>query len=219
MGTWNGQRLAGAAGLLFVVSILVSGFMVAPPPSPDEPATKFLAYYSDHRNVLLVQAILGLLAIIPAFVFAAGLWNLLRSEDREGGVLASAAIFSFIASGALAVLISAWFGALGYLGNGHGLTEDSAKTLSVLAAVLNQAFFAPLALTTGGSGLLLTRGTSVPRWIGWIGLAAAVLAVVGVFSVANSGVFAPFGIAFFAAFLSFAAYVAVLSVFMWRRAT
>lgn len=76
----------------------------------------------------------------------------------------------------------------------------------------------PLALTTGGSGFLLTRGTIVPRWIGWIGIGAAALSIVAVFSLANSGVFAPFGVAFFAAFLSFAAYVALLSVFMWRRA-
>jgi hypothetical protein len=52
MGTLNGQRLAGAAGIVFVVATLVSGFMVAPPPSPDESGVKFLTYYSDHRTVL-----------------------------------------------------------------------------------------------------------------------------------------------------------------------
>ncbi|MEP7216529.1 MAG: DUF4386 family protein [Anaerolineaceae bacterium] len=217
MGTWNGQKLAGAAGILFVVATLASAFIVSPPPSADESPAKFLEFYSDHRSALLAQAIIGVLAIIPAFLFTAGLLNLLRTGEKEGGILAAAAVLSFIAAGAMALLVTAWFGGLAYMSDGNGLDEGAAKTLSVLAGFMNQGFFAPLALTNGASGYLLLKGSTVPKWVGWIGLLAAALAFVAVFSVAQSGAFTPFGVFSFGAFLSFSLYVVLVSLFMWRR--
>jgi hypothetical protein len=219
MATWNGQKLAGAAGVLFIVGTLVSAFIVSPPPSPDESAAKFLAYYSDHRTVLLVQMIIGLLAIIPAILFVAGLWNLLRSEEGEGGILATTAAIGFIIAGAVVTVATGWAGALGYLADGNGLDEGSARTLSLLGTVLcTSGIFVAFATTEAASGYLLLKGSALPKWLGWIGLAAAVIGLAGVFSVAKSGVFAPFGFFSFAAFLSFSAYVVIVSVFMWLRA-
>jgi len=219
MGTLNGQKLAGAAGILFVAATLVSAFIVSPPPSPDESAAKFLAYYSDHRTVLLVQMLIGLLANIPAFLFVAGLWNLLRRDEAEGGILATAAAVAFIVGGAVITVATGWTGALGYLGDGNGLDEGSARTLSLLGTIgCSSGIFAAFATTEAASGYILLKGSTVPKWLGWIGLAAAVLAVVATFSVAKSGAFAPFGFFTFAGFLSLSAYVVLVSFFMWQRA-
>lgn len=219
MGTWNGQKLAGAAGVLFIVATLVSALVVSPPPAPDKAASEFLEYYADNRTILLVQMMIGLLANIPAFLFIAGFWNLLRRDEGDGGILATAAVLGFIVAGAVVTIATGWLGALGYLGDGNGLEESDARTLSLLGTVLcTSGIFVSFATTEAASGYLLLKGSVLPKWLGWVGLVAAVIALVAVFSVAQSGVFAPFGFFSFAAFLSFSAYVVLVSVFMWLRA-
>jgi hypothetical protein len=218
MPTWNGQRLAGAAGLLFVLATLVSLFIVSPPPGADQPAAKFLTYYSDHRTVLMVQAIIGVLANIPALLFAGGLWSLLKRDEGEGAVLGTAAVFALIAAGAIIALMTSWPAGLAYLADGNGLDETSARTLTILSSLFSVGIFPMIASVNVFSGWRFLQGTTIPKWIGWVGLIAAILAVVGIFTFAKSGAFAPFGFFSFAAILSFLAYVAIISFFMGRRA-
>lgn len=219
MGIGNGQKLAGAAGVLFIVATLVSAFVVSPPPAADESAAKFLAYYSDNRTALLVQMMIGLLSIVPAVLFVSGLWNLLRKEEVEDGILAAAATIAFIIAGALVMAATGWAGALAYLADGNGLDEGSARTLSLLGTVLcTSGIFAAFATTEATSGYILLKGSILPKWLGWVGLVAGVIAFVGVFSVAQTGVLAPFGFLSFATFLSFSAYIVLVSIFMWLRA-
>jgi hypothetical protein len=219
MGTWNGQKIAGAAGVVFVVALLVSAFIVAIPPASDDSAAKFITYFDDHRTMLLVQMLIGVLAIIPGILFISGFWNLLRHDEAEGGIFATATVIAFIVGGAIATAVTGLTGALGYLADGNGLEEGSARTLSLLVTVgCTSGIFAAFAATEGASGYVLLKGSSLPKWLGWVGLAAAVLGLVGVFTVAQSGVFAPFNLFAFAAFLSFAAYVAVVSIFMFLKA-
>lgn len=219
MASWNGQKLAGAAGIVFIVLTLIGAFIVSPPPSADESPAKFLAYFDDNRTVLLVQMIIGFFSVIPAILFVSGFWNVLRGEEAEGGILATAAAIGFILAGAVVLVATGWIGALGYLGDGNGLDEGDARTLSLLGSVLcNSAIFVAFATFEGSSALVLLKGSALPRWLGWVGLAVGVLGLIGVFSVAKDGAFAPFGPASFLAFLSFSAYVALVSVFMLVRA-
>lgn len=219
MGTWNGQKLAGAAGVVFVVATVVAIFMVSPPPSPDESPAKFLEYYSDHRSAIIAQALVGLLANIPAILFIAGLWNVLRRDEADGGVLSTSSVIAFIFGGVIVTIGTAWVGALGYLGDGNGLDEASARNLSLLGAMTGlPASFAAFAGYSAASGYLLLRGATLPRWLGWIGMVAALLTVLATFGVAKSGFFAPFGVASFLGFVSILVYVLLVSFFMWRRA-
>lgn len=218
MASWSGQKWAGAAGLLFVVILVVSSFIVPPPPSADDSPAKFLDYLSDHRTLLLVQAIMGVIADIPGILFAAGLWNLLKRDEPEGDVFGTAAVLAFVALGAVVTICLAWTGGLAYLADGNGLDENSARTLSNLSAILALGIFSFMTASNAFSARRLLQSTATPRWVGWMGCAAAVLAAFGMFAVAKSGLFAPFGIGQFVPFLFFVAYVAVISVFMWRRA-
>jgi hypothetical protein len=219
MASWNGQRLAGAAGIVFIVLTLIGAFIVSPPPSADESPAKFLEYFDDNRSVLLVQMILGFAGVIPAILFISGFWNLLRGDEAAGGIFATAAAIGFVLAGAVVLVATGWIGALGYLGDGNGLEEGDARTLSLLGSVLcGSAIFVSFATFEGSSALVLLKGSVLPKWLGWVGLVVGVLGLVGVFSVAKDGAFAPFGPASFLAFLSFSAYVVLVSVFMWLRA-
>lgn len=217
MAKWNGQKVAGASGVLFVVALLVSIFIAPLPPGFDEPPAKFLAYYVDHRSILLVQMIIGVLGNIPALVFAGGLWNFLRREEGEGGVFSGAAVFAFVFGGVLATVATCWPGAIAYLA-GNGLDESLARNLTAVSILLSPGIFSALSTMSATSGLVVLRNSVVPKWIGWVGLLAALLQLVAIFSVAKSGLFGPFGFFGFTGLLSFSAYVGLLSVFFGLRA-
>jgi hypothetical protein len=218
MGTSNGQKLAGAAGIFFIVLTLASGFIVSPPPTPNESATKFLEYYSDHRNALLLQGIVSLLANIPAFIFVGGLWNLLRREEGESGVLAPGAVFAFVTTGAVTSVIAGLYMGLAFSADGNGLDESSARTLGLLVILVNPAIFSIMSPAAALSGYVLWRGSKMPNWVGWLGLLTGLVLLVATFSVANAGTFQPYGIFSFLGFLLLSAYGISLGVLMWMRA-
>lgn len=219
MGSWNAQRMAGGAGVLFIVLTLGCGFIVSPPPTADESPAKFLEFFADNRSALLIQMLIALVANIPAFVFASGFWTLLRREDKNGDLLATAAVIALIFGGVIAAISSGWLGALGYLGDGNGLDEGSARTLSLLGSVsTGSGLFVSFTAFAAASGLVLLRGSTLPKWLGWIGLVASVLGILAMCSVAQSGPFSPFQVIQFAGYLAFSLYVLLVSVFMWLRA-
>ncbi len=216
MDSRNALRLAGLAGIVFVVVSLVATFIIPPPPSADDSPQKFLDWFSDHRNLQLTAMVMNLLSVIPALVFAAGFWRILRRIDGDEGVLALAAIFGFILTGAMATLGAAWFGGLAFLSDGHGLEAQSAHDLSIIGGIFYQATYAPLLVMTGLSGYLFAMKGTLPRWVGWIGLAAALLELIGLFAFADSGAFSPFGPFALLGFLGFTVYVLIVSIFMLR---
>lgn len=217
MNTWNSQKIAGAAGVAFIVMTLASGFIVTPPPSPNESATKFLEYYTDHRNALLLQGIVALLANIPAFLFIAGLWNLLRKEEGENGILAPAAVFAFITAGAVTSVTAGLYLGIAIQAD-NGLTEELAKGLALVGILTNPALFSVMSAAAAASGYVLWRGSKMPNWLGWLGLVDGLVLLIATFSVATSGAFEPFGIFSFGGFLLLSVYGIVLGVFMWLRA-
>ena len=209
------SRMAGIAGLVFVVGIFVAGVMAPLPPGVDEDASEFLEYYTDERSMLLAQAILNVAIILPALLFIGGLWTLFRA--REGNVLGLAAVFGFVMGGAIATLCGAAFGALAWLGDGHGLQEDTAKELTLLAMVVNQGALVPIGAIGLASGWLILRERMLPVWVGWLGLLTGIATVAGVFGVAGDGAFAPFGPVVFAGFIASTLYSVVVAIFMIRE--
>lgn len=218
MGSINGQKAAGAAAVLWVILQLGSGFVVQPPPAAHESATKFLEFYDDNRNALLLQGVLVLFANIPALVFAGGFWHLLRREEGEGGIFAPASVLAFIFAGAIATVGSAWSMGIAALGDGNGLTEESARTLGVVSTLVTPAVFSGIVPAVALSGYVLWNGKSLPSWVGIIGLVAAIPGLVAICGVANSGAFQPFGIFSFGSFLLSSLYILLIGVFMWLRA-
>ncbi len=216
MGSLSAQKFAGIAGVVFVIVLLVSGFMAPQPPTADDSAAKFVAYYNDNRSILLIQFIVSVAVVIPALPFLGGLWHRLRETEGEGGVLAPAAILGFVLVGAMALVFGALYGALGYLAKGHGLDESAAKSFGVFGAFLNIALSALAATFCLSSGYLFATKGTMPNWLGWIGIAAGALQAIAMFSIASSGIFAPLGPVGLISFLGFVVYTLAISVFMFR---
>ncbi|HET7738974.1 MAG TPA: DUF4386 family protein [Tepidiformaceae bacterium] len=210
-------KLAGIAGLVFAIGALVAGFMIPEvPPTVKDPPEDFLAFVSDNRRLFLLSSAINILLIIPASVFVAGFWRVLRSTDSDDGVLALGATVAFVVAGAIATVCGGWFAGVGFLSDGHGLDAHNAKNLVLIGAILNQATFGPMAAAYGIGGYLLSKRGPFPSWVGYAGIVVAVIMAAGVFALREDNPLAPFSLLPLAGFVLFALYTALLSVLMIR---
>ena len=85
------QWVGAMCGIAAVIALLVSGFMVPQPPKSNASANKILAYYVDHRRVLLFSQWLAGLGV------ALFLWFVGSLRGAWGRALDTAAEFSAIA--------------------------------------------------------------------------------------------------------------------------
>jgi hypothetical protein len=210
------RRAAGLAGAVFAVGILVAGFIVPLPPSPDEAPAEFLEYYIDNRPALLIQAALNALLFVPLAPFLVGFLAALREREGEGGVLAGTAFVAGIGSVAMFAIGSSIFAGTAYLAD-YGLDGSGARSGHLTAGAAFSFGYGGLVAFAAASGLIILRRSDLWRWAGALGLLVAVLSVLATVSFAEDGAFAPLGAMGFAAFISFAVYALAVSVMMIRE--
>src|SRR5581483_9364122 len=81
------ERLGSAAGIGFVVAMIVSVFMAPTPPHIDASTATILDYVTDHRSALLASAIVGALAGLLFLVFLGHLRHVLQRAEGGGEAL------------------------------------------------------------------------------------------------------------------------------------
>jgi hypothetical protein len=179
-------RLAGVAGILFLVTFIVQIFLV--PQAPDYNATTrdIVSYYTQHRTGIQLGAwMTGLFAILYG-VFLAGIWGTLRRTNAlwlatlglAAGIGNSLTLFAGHAINvALANDVASRYG------SDTGLITALFKVASLLTMMFNTwtdglsvlAFSAAILL----SGVFLGR----MRWIGWAGVISGAALLVGMLAV------------------------------------
>jgi hypothetical protein len=179
-GRWW-ARSGAAAGIAFVVALVISILLSGGAPMPQKPTAEIVKWYISHRSNVLTAAMLGAVASILFFWFLAHVRHLLAGRspvlDRLGGALvisgvatATIGAFNTLPQAALAVAVNR---------PGAPVDEGLVRTL----ADLNSLFIGPLTILLAlfiasfGAALLL-RGFGV-RWAGWIALVSSVCALVG----------------------------------------
>ena len=199
LGVDVGSRRAGWWGIAFVVVLFVYGGMVSVPTS-ESSAQQIQAFYADHRSVIVIDQVLGILAI-PLFVFFAV--ALARQLDTRG----TGAGRWIIAAGILVVLANLgtvvpplWLALVSHPSAGL------ARTLARAADLTDAALFAAIAVFA----FVVFLAVQAP-WLRGLCLIVAILALV-------RAVASPLGVATFdtVAPLAFLALVLLLGVLMLR---
>jgi hypothetical protein len=181
------QRWLGIAGIVFVVLVVVSIFVVPNPPGTHASVTKIVSYYHDHKAGQRASAYLTELAVFLGVGFFWYLREYLIALDpasKRSATLGFAGALIFAVSGATASGIS-WALADGV----DHIGPSAMQTLNVLNMDLTGFIGAPgIALFLAATGGTIIVHRMLPTWLGWAGIVLAVVAlVIGFFGLLGVG--------------------------------
>jgi hypothetical protein len=210
------ERIGGIGGIVFVVLVIVATFIAPMPPKVSDSAEKITAYFADHRGVILLSGYLGGLALIPAVLFIAALYALLRDTEGMSGGLALASFASALITGVFATMPSVLTSALAFTGR----DADAATMRGIynLDQIAGTFIWFPLVAWLLFASLVMMRMGSGFRWVGWLGILEAIVGLFSGASLARNGFFALGGILGLIGLLIFAIWVLATSILMLMQA-
>ena len=209
------DRIAAAAGLLFIVLVVASFFT---PVTPDYPSTaeQLASELTADRAGFQMALLLGFLGDIAVLVFLAGLWSRFRRHEGTGGMLSG--LFA-IASATFAATVLVSEGV--YLALVQAAETADPSTLPTLEALDYWVGIgtvpAGVAMMIGATGAILSTH-ALPAWLGYLsGLTGVllVLTLAGVYESDEESVLV--GIGGFGGFLMFMIWVLATSVVLLMR--
>jgi hypothetical protein len=206
------EQYGGIAGLVFVVLILVSGFITGTPPAADDPAREILDYYVDNDTALKVSGYLAGLSIVPFLIFLGSLWSRVRGAGDENRRLAT-----ILAGGGVIAAGLATVGTSVTTTTAIRVREvgpGGAKFFYLLAGNLTGMTAFAVAVFVGATSLAALRSRVFPAWLGWVGAVLTLAWLVAGLSVTTDG--GGFGFLGFIVFLLWAVWVLVISFFLFR---
>jgi hypothetical protein len=208
------ERYGAAAGLVFVVLVVVGALISGAPPSPDDSVREIADYYEDHTGAIKAGAFLTGLALVAFFWFLGSLWaTLRRSEDTRRlatiatggaiiGVITAITAFALNATVALAI-------------DSTGATASvNPKFIYLLAGTISGMGNFGVAVLVTATGVAALRTGVFPAPLGWASLVLALgWIVAGLIVVTDAAAIFTIG---FIVFLLWLIWVLVVSFFMFR---
>jgi hypothetical protein len=207
------ERYGLAAGIVFVILVVIAGLVGGTPPKPSDGAGKIFSYFRDNQEALKVGAYLNGLALVAFLWFLGSLWGRLRRAEGTSSRVSVVAL-----AGGIAVLGLAFVGNAvnAYLALYVGNLGPSGVKGSYLLAVIVLAFSSfAAAVFTSATAVLILRYRFVERWLGWIGEIVAALWLIAGVGVADDNT-AIFTLGFIT-FLLWAVWLLLLAVLLLTR--
>ncbi len=207
------ERYGLAAGILFVILIVIAGLVGGTPPKPSDSSLKILSYFRDNQEALKVGAYLNGLALVAFLWFLGSLWTRLRRAETGTSRVSVVAL-----SGGIALLAMAFIGnALNaylalYVGQ---LGAGGVKGFYLLAVILLAFSSFAAAVFTSAVAVMVLRFGFVERWLGWAGEIIAALWLIAGIGVADDNT-AIFTLGFIT-FLLWAVWLLLLAVLLLTR--
>jgi len=210
------EQYGAAAGLAFVILVVVGALIGGAPPSPDDSLRKIGEYYIDHTNAIKVGAFLTGLGGVAFLWFLGSVWATLRRSDdtrrlatiATGGAIIGL-IFAFAAFALNATLALAV--------DSQGATQFvNPKFIYLLSGVLGGMGNFGVAVFVAAVGIAALRTGVFPAALGWASLVIALGWIVGGLMVVSTA--SAFFVIGFIVFLVWLVWVLVISFFLFRPA-
>jgi len=180
------SRLAGLAGIAFIVLVVINIALLGDAPLSGEEIQKVRTYVEKDQDLHKAAFFLGIVLIPFAVFFFAGVIQRLRASDEaHGEAYAVAALAGAVLLAATSGTGDALQGAAFFRG-GEGVSDSTLRALwdgQTIAYASTGAAIATLTLSVALPGLL---HQSWPRWHVGLGLIVAVLGLIGLVSVVSA---------------------------------
>jgi preprotein translocase subunit YajC len=208
------ERYGAAAGLLFVILVVVGSLISGAPPSPDDSVRDIADYYEDNTGTIKAGAFLTGLATVAFLWFLGSLWSTLRrSEDTRrlatiatgGGIVGLITAITSIALNATVALAIDSTGAT---------ASVNPKFIYLLSGTIAGMGNFGIAVLVGATAVAALRTGVFPAGLAWASVVLAAGWLVAGLIVASDAT-AIFTIGFIA-FLLWLIWVLVVSFFMFR---
>ena len=208
------EQYGAAAGVIFVVLIVVGALISGSPPSPDDSVRKIASYYEDHTAAIKTGAFLTGLGSLAFLWFLGSLWSTLRRSDdtRRLATIATAggivglitAVTAFALNATVAIAIDS-----------TGATASvNPKFIYLLSGVIGGMGNFGIAALVIAVGVASLRTKVFPEALGWASLVIALGWIVGGLVVVTDSGF-PFVVGFIT-FLVWLIWVLAISFFLFR---
>ncbi len=200
MQTSTYHRALAIAGLIFA-GLLVAAFVLTAN-TVDENASvdKAFSYWSDHKTVEMIAALLLHIAAVALVFFGAGLRAALRGGEGEESTY-SAIAFGGAVFAAVGFVVAAWVGLATATAADQG-GREAVYTLNQLGAADWIPFTAGLSVMMLAAGIGGLRALALPKAASWVAIAVGVVALT------------PFG---WGGFVVLPFWVVAVSVILYRR--
>src|SRR5437588_4121161 len=180
-------RVAGWAGIVFVVLILIGIFGGGSPAMPDDSIDKIRSAYVDHRTALLVTNVLNFFGIPFALWFAVVLRDLLAG-DRMARILANASLAGLLVTAPMAMVGGIFTVAPVYVdGAAKTMADDTLRIMLTGQFLAFGATSAGILLFVLAAGLGIRRTSALPAYTMWLAWLAVVGNAVALFSELGAG--------------------------------
>ena len=210
------EQYGAAAGLIFVVLVVVGALIGGAPPSPDDSVRKVAEYYEDHTAAIKIGAFLTGLAGVAFLWFLGSVWSTLRRSDDTrrlatiatgGGVIGLT--FAFIALAVNATVAVA-------IDSTGATASVNPKFLYLLSGVVGGMGNFGVAVFVAAVGIAALRTGIFPAVLGWASLVIALgWIVAGLIVVTDATAIFAIG---FIVFLVWLVWVLIVSFFLYRPA-
>jgi hypothetical protein len=208
------ERYGAAAGVLFVVLVVVGALIAGSPPSPDDSVQKIADYYKDHTGAIKAGAFLTGLGSFVFLWFLGSLWSTLRrSEDTRrlatiataGGIVGLiTAVTAFALNAAVALALN----------SRDALQFLNPKFIYLLSGVIGGMGNFGIAALVAATGVAALRTGVFPAPLGWASLVIALgWIVAGLVVVTDASAIFAVG---FIVFLVWLIWVLVISFYLYR---
>lgn len=205
------KRLAGWAGLLGVVLLVLQVVLQGSFPAADAPTSEIGSYISGDVNMHKAALLLGAIAGIALALFLAGFLMPFWKSDREHNEgVAIVILVGFIFLAAAIAAGEAILGAL-ILRGGAELDISTVRGLWDAQTIAFASSNIGLTVLAGGAAMGILRRGVMATWLGWLSALVAVLGLTGLFGMlSGSGI----GDITLVAYVAFAVWVAAAAYAM-----
>jgi hypothetical protein len=178
------DRYTAAAGIGFVVALVITIVLEKSGPDPTQSAAKVTSTFVTGRSTIIAASYFLLLDIVLFGLFAAGLKGILRPADGPNGTLSTVGFgAAMLGLGVVAVYVAIYVSLAGEVAK-HTSPPVVYAFFRVSYAV-DSCSDLPLALSMLAYSLIILRSSILPRWTGWVGLVGGVVYALGSLSIAD----------------------------------